>query len=114
MAYKYQTFPDSLQMIGNTAFLDRPDKVAFLSSRRISPAAVLKCYDWAAEMRDTGRCVIGGFQSSLERDVLKLLLRGQSPIVMVLTRGVWRTVPSDLRNGHLWRKVFDVTAERRN
>ena len=44
MAYKYQTFPDSLQMIGNTSLLDRPDKVAFLSSRRISPAAVLKCY----------------------------------------------------------------------
>ena len=68
----------------------------------------------AAEMRDAGRCVIGGFQSSLERDVLKLLLRGQSPIVMVLVRSVWRTVTSDLRNGHLWRNVSDVTVERRN
>ena len=87
----------SLQMIGNTALFDLPDKVAFLSSRRISAAAVLKCYDWAAEMRDAGRCVIGGFQSSLERDVLKFLLRGKSPIVMVLARGLWRTVPSECR-----------------
>jgi len=35
----------SLQMIGNTALFDLPDKVAFLSSRRISAATVLKCYD---------------------------------------------------------------------
>ena len=87
----------ALHMIGNAALFDLPDKVAFLSSRRISAAAVLKCYDWAAEMRDAGRCVIGGFQSPLERDVLKLLLRGQSPIVMVLARGLWRTVPSEYR-----------------
>ena len=42
----------SLQMIGNTALLDLPDKVAFLSSRRISAAAVFKCYDWAAAVRN--------------------------------------------------------------
>lgn len=32
----------NLQMIGNAALLDLPDKVAFLSSRRISAADVLK------------------------------------------------------------------------
>ena len=37
----------NLQMIGNAAILDLPDKVAFLSSRRISAADVLKCYEWA-------------------------------------------------------------------
>ena len=47
-----------LQMIGNAAILDHPDKVAFLSSRRISPADVLKCYEWAEKVRDTEQCVI--------------------------------------------------------
>lgn len=42
-------------------------KVGFLSSRKVPPAAVMKCYDWATEMRDRGVCVMGGFQSPLER-----------------------------------------------
>jgi hypothetical protein len=45
----------NLQMIGNAALLDLPDKVAFLSSRRISAADVLKCYEWAEKIHDTKR-----------------------------------------------------------
>lgn len=56
------------QMIGNAALLDHPDKVAFLSSRRILPADVLKCYEWAEKGRDTGQCVISGFPSPLGKD----------------------------------------------
>ncbi len=85
------------QMIGNAAILDRPDKVAFLSSRRISPADVLKCYEWAEKVRDTERCVISGFQSPLEKDVLKFLLRGKVPVILVLARSLWKTVPEELR-----------------
>ena len=86
-----------LQMIGNAAILDCPDKVAFLSSRRISPADVLKCYEWAEKVRDTERCVISGFQSPLEKDVLKFLLRGKVPVILVLARSLWKTVPEELR-----------------
>ena len=86
-----------LQMIGNAAILEHPDKVAFLSSRRISPADVLKCYEWAEKVRDTERCVISGFQSPLEKDVLKFLLRGKVPVILVLARSLWKTVPEELR-----------------
>ena len=48
----------NLQMLGNAALLELP-KTAFLASRRVAPAAVLRCYDWAGEMRKAGRCVIG-------------------------------------------------------
>ncbi len=42
--------------------------------------------------------MVGGFQSALERDVLKLLLPdGGTPIVMVLARGMWRSVPMEYR-----------------
>jgi hypothetical protein len=34
------------QMLGNAALMERP-KVAFLSSRRVAQAAVMRCYDWA-------------------------------------------------------------------
>jgi hypothetical protein len=86
-----------IQMLGNAALMELP-KTAFLSSRKVRPDAVLRCYDWAAKMRDEGRCVIGGFQSPLERDVLKFLFRGESPIVMVLARAMWRTVPTEYRD----------------
>lgn len=86
-----------LQIIGNKALLDHPDKVAFLSSRRISPADVLKCYEWAEKVRDTDQCVISGFQSPLEKDVLKFLLRGKAPVILVLARSLWKTVPEELR-----------------
>ena len=94
-----------LQMIGNAAILDRPDKVAFLSSRRISPSDVLKCYEWAEKVRDTEQCVISGFQSPLEKDVLKFILRGKMLVILVLARSLWKTVPEELREpvgqGHL-------------
>lgn len=41
--------------LGDESILDLP-KVGFLSSRKVPPAAVMKCYDWATEMRDEGTC----------------------------------------------------------
>ncbi len=135
---------NNVQMLGNTALMALP-KVAFLSSRRVAPAAVMRCYDWATAMRigshgatvlpvaatsATTRedCVIGGFQSALERDVLKLLLPAGGPsIVMVLARGMWRSVPMEYReainSGRMLVvspfpqgvvRVSKETAERRN
>ena len=49
----------------------------------------MKCYDWATEMRDNGVCVMGGFQSPLERDVLTFLLKGKQPVVWVLAHKLW-------------------------
>ena len=40
-----------IQMIGNAALLELPGKVALLSSRRVTPTAVMRCYDWATEVR---------------------------------------------------------------
>ena len=87
----------ALQPIGNTALLERPNRVAFLSSRRITASVVLKCYDWATGIRDTDQCVVSGFQSPLEKDVLKFLLRGKVPVILVLARSLWKTVPEELR-----------------
>ena len=84
--------------LGDISILDLP-KIGFLSSRKVPPAAVMKCYDWATEMRDRGVCVMGGFQSPLERDVLTLLLQGKQPIVWVLAHKLWteRGIPKPYR-----------------
>ena len=46
-------------MIGNAGLMGLP-KTAFLSSRRVAPAAVMRCYDWATGMRGGGRGATGG------------------------------------------------------
>ena len=82
-------------MIGNARLLNCR-KVAFLSSRKVNPSVVMKSYDWATKVRDSGVCVIGGFQSALEKDVLKFLLDGGSqPVIMVLARRMWNLVPKE-------------------
>ena len=93
-----------LTMLGDKAIWDLP-KTAFLSSDKFSAGSVLKSYDWAEEMKRSKRCVISGFQSKLEKDVLEILLKGESPIIWVLARGMFERAPVKLRehidNGRL-------------
>ena len=87
----------TLTHLGNADLLTLP-KTAFLSSRKISPEAVLRCCTWATAQRDAGRCVISGFHSALERDVLRLLLKGVQPGVLVLARRLYS--PQTLEREH--------------
>lgn len=73
--------------VGNLELLQL-SKTAFLSSRKIPASAVLKCYDWAIAQREAGNCVVSGFHSKLEKDVLHYLLKGSQPIVVALARGL--------------------------
>ncbi len=72
---------------GNTNLLKLP-KTAFLCSRQVPASAVLKCYDWAIEQRELDNCVISGFHSQIEKDVLHYLLKGKQPIILALARGL--------------------------
>jgi predicted Rossmann fold nucleotide-binding protein DprA/Smf involved in DNA uptake len=73
--------------IGNIALLEL-NKTAFLCSRKVPASIVLKCYDWAIQQREEGNCVISGFHSQIEKDVLHYLLKGNQPIIVVLARGL--------------------------
>ena len=73
--------------IGNMELL-KLHKTAFLCSRDIPATIVLKCYDWAIEQREQGNCVIGGFHSRIEKDVLHYLLKGNQPIIIAMARGI--------------------------
>ena len=70
-------------------------KTAFLASRTISSESVLRCYDWATEMCQQERCVVSGFQSKLEKDVLHFLLKGKQPIILVLGRSPYKQLPKE-------------------
>ncbi len=82
--------------LGNDEMLALP-KTAFLCSRQVPASAVLKCYDWAVTQREEGRCVISGFHSQMEKDVLHYLLKGTQPIILALARGLKSRLEPELK-----------------
>ena len=85
-----------VEYLGNWELL-KLKKTAFLASNTISSETVLRCYDWATEMRNRGECVVSGFSSKLEQDVLHFLLKGSQPIIIVLARRMYRNIPDELK-----------------
>ena len=99
---------ESYSTLGNTELLKVP-KVAFLSSRKISPEAVMGAHAWASKIRETDTCVISGFQSELEKDVLKFLLRGTCPVIQVIARKLPKTMPVNLRTAAAAGRVLLIS-----
>ncbi len=60
---------------------------------------MIRGFDWATWMRDEGVCVMSGFQSPLEREVVGILQKGTSLLILVLARRMWdrRHVPTLFR-----------------
>ena len=85
-----------LEYLGNKDLLKRK-KWGFLASRQVASNKVLSCYDWATERSKSGDCVVSSFSSKMEKDVLHFLLKGRSPIIMVLARQMYKVVPADLK-----------------
>lgn len=81
--------------IGNNELL-KFKKTAFLCSRQIPANIVLKCYDWAIEQREKGNCIISGFHSQIEKDVLHYLLKGKQPVIIALARGLKQKLEPEL------------------
>lgn len=82
--------------LGNKELL-KLKKTAFLASSTIPTDMVLKCYDWATQMAREGQCVVSGFSSLLEREVLHFLTKGKQPIILVLAREMYKQIPSELQ-----------------
>lgn len=86
-----------LEYLGNKDLLKKK-KWGFLASRQVASNEVLLCYDWATERSKSGDCVVSGFSSKMEKDVLHFLLKGKSPIIMVLARRMYAKLPEEWRN----------------
>lgn len=83
-----------MDYLGNKELLTQ-HKTAFFASSTIPPDMVLKCYDWATAQHEG--CIVSGFSSKLERDVLHFLLKTKSPIIMVLARSMYKDFPQELK-----------------
>lgn len=93
---------------GNTEIL-KQHKTAFLCSRKVPASVVLKCYDWAIEQREKGNCIISGFHSQLEKDVLHYLLKGKQPIIVALARGLKEKVEEEFQKPIEQGRILIIT-----
>ena len=90
-------------------------KIGFIASRHTSSLDIIPTLDWAAEMsRQKDIAVVSGFQSPLEKDVLKFLLRGVCPIIIVLARGMYRKLPEALQTPMDQQRLLIISNESDN
>ena len=88
--------------LGNLRLLDEP-LTALFCSNRCPGDLILKTYDIARAMRNVGIPVVGGFQTPMEKECLRLLLRGSQPVVICPARGI-----ENMRIPRDWRPALDT------
>jgi hypothetical protein len=96
------------EYLGNQELL-KLQKTAFLASSNIASETVLRVYDWATNMRSRGDCIISGFNSKLEQDVLHFLLKGSQPIILVLARRMYKVIPEELEEALAQNRLLIVS-----
>lgn len=112
---------------GNAALL-AGQPIAFFCSQSCPGDVILKAQDWANARGADDAPVISGFHTPVERDVLRILLRGGAPVIQVLARALeGARLPAAFRNAEkagralivspfaaTVRQTTACTAEQRN
>lgn len=84
-----------MEAIGNNDLLGLY-KTGLLCASQAKSGDVVRCIDWAMELPQDA-CVVGDFQTPLERDVLHVLLRRRIAVVVILARRMYRVLPAELQ-----------------
>ncbi len=93
--------PPKLWALGNLDLLALP-KTALFCSARCPGSTILATYDQAAHWRDAGRCIISGFHSPVEKECLRILLRGTSPVIICPARSLPKRIRPE------WKQPLDT------
>jgi hypothetical protein len=73
-----------------------------VGSVRCPGDAILDAYDSARKLRDEGVTCVSGFHSPVEKECLRILLRGKQPVIVCLARAFGKIpLPSD------WRRALE-------
>jgi predicted Rossmann fold nucleotide-binding protein DprA/Smf involved in DNA uptake len=81
--------PLHISAIGNSDILQHK-KLAIFCSAKCPGNLILRTYDLAQKLRKERITVISGFHSPIEQECLRLLLRGDQPIIICLARSIER------------------------
>lgn len=79
--------PEIITTMGNLDILNQK-KLAFFCSVKCPGHLILKTYDLAQHLKEAGVTVIGGFHSPIERECLRILLRGPQPVIVCPARSL--------------------------
>ena len=83
--------------VGNVDFL-RKRAIAFICSAKHSGGIILNTFDMTQRLREKGVTLIGGFHSPMEKECLRILLRGKQPIIICPARSIERMrIPTELK-----------------
>jgi predicted Rossmann fold nucleotide-binding protein DprA/Smf involved in DNA uptake len=92
--YLGERTPSSIYVLGDLAIL-RSCTLAWFCSVKCPGDLILKTFDLARALREAQIPVIGGFHSPMEKECLKLLLRGQQPVIICPARSIWSRLPEE-------------------
>jgi len=88
--------PKTISAIGDLTLLDRRPLALFCSTR-CPGSLIVQASDLAHALRDRSATVIGGFHTPVERACLEVLLAGSGPLIVCPARGMYKTIPAELR-----------------
>lgn len=92
---------------GNTALLTDRDSAlngdlwALFCSSRCPGQIILKAHELAQQFRASGTPTIGGYHSSVEKECLRVLLRGSQPIILCPARSI-----ENMRLSPAWKEAL--------
>ena len=97
--------PRTVTYLGNLDVL-KGKTLALFCSIRCPGDVILKTYDAVRSLRDKGVTVVAGFHSPMEKECLRILLRGKQPLIVCPARSIERLrIPIEwrepLRRGRL-------------
>jgi len=106
---------------GNIEIL-KTKPIALFCSVKCPGNKILQTYDQCLEWRKEGQSIISGFHSPMEKECLRILLKGTQPIIISPARGIWKRIPKEwmphIKQGRLLiiskfsKKVTRMTSER--
>lgn len=102
--------PDALVLLGNKDLLSLR-KTALFCSARTPGDAILRAHDAARRMRDEGVTVVSGFHSPIEKECLRILLRGNQPIIVCPARAIeGMRIPMEARGAFKGGRVLFISS----
>jgi len=72
--------------------------IALFCSVKCPGELILKTYELCLKWRKEDQAVISGFHSPMEKECLRILLKGTSPVIISPARGIWRRIPKELKH----------------
>jgi predicted Rossmann fold nucleotide-binding protein DprA/Smf involved in DNA uptake len=96
------------QYIGNRELLSKK-LTAFFSSKTVVTDKIMACYDWATSLDPMSDCIVSGFQSPIEQDVLHFLIKKKIPVIVVLARAMYKQIPEYIEEAYNDERVLFVS-----